>query len=155
MKDDEYLTYWGLKKGDAVTPDLVGPQRQPGPEDPDPWSWLTAHHQGRLDYETGRGCRSVAVLYAVADGQILFRLPDYNEIVHYAPGEQVTLEVDGARVVSDHPLTMNVTGTAALLESGQISVSCEDLFEESWPAEMSTRIIGLPLTTVQWVDPRV
>ncbi len=75
-----------------VSPRVAGDD----PPNGDPWAWLTEHHEGRLDYETGRGFRSVVVLYAIADGQILFRLPDYNDIVHYAPGERVTLEVDGA-----------------------------------------------------------
>ena len=58
-------------------------------------AWLCSHHEGRLGYQSGRGHRSVVVSYAVAGDQILVRLPDYNDIVHYAPGAEVSLDVDG------------------------------------------------------------
>ena len=44
-------------------------------------AWLCSHHEGRLGYQSGRGHRSVVVSYAIADDQILVRLPDYNDIV--------------------------------------------------------------------------
>ena len=90
--------------------------RDADPPKGDPWALLTEHREGRLDYETGRGFRSVVVLYAIADGQILFRLPDYNDIVHYAPGEQVTLEVDAEVTPSGDCTTVIVTGTAQLMD---------------------------------------
>ncbi len=114
------------------------------PPNADPWTWLAEHHEGRLDYETGRGLRSVVVLYAIADGQILFRLPDYNDIVHYAPGERVTLEVDGEITPSGDTTTVIVTGTARLMEIEQIGVVADAVFEEPWPPEVRTSIIGLP-----------
>ena len=58
-------------------------------------AWLCSHHEGRFGYQSGRGHRSVVVSYAVAGDQILVRLPDYNDIVHYAPGAEVSLDVDG------------------------------------------------------------
>ena len=48
--------------------------------------WLQEHHEGRLGYLSGRGPRSVVVSYAVADDEILMRVPDYNDIAQYAPG---------------------------------------------------------------------
>jgi hypothetical protein len=119
---------------------------QPGSGEPtgDPWAWLTEHHEGRLDYESGRGFRSVVVLYAIADGQILFRLPDYNDIVHYAPGERITLEVDGAVTPSGDSTTVIVTGTARLVEIEQMGIAVDAVFDEPWPPEVRTSIIGLP-----------
>ena len=58
-------------------------------------AWICSHHEGRFGYQSGRGHRSVVVSYAVAGDQILVRLPDYNDIVHYAPGSEVSLDVDG------------------------------------------------------------
>ena len=130
------------------------PTTQPGTGEPngDPWAWLTEHHEGRLDVQTGRGFRSMVVLYAVANGQILFRLPDYNDIVHYAPGEQVTLEVDGAVTPAGDSATVIVTGTAQLLEIDQMDIKPDAVFDEPWPAEVSTSIIGLPPNDVLMIN---
>ena len=73
-------------------------------------AWLCSHHEGRLGYQTGKGPRSVVVSYAVAGDQILVRLPDYNDIVHYAPGSEVSLDVDGTPAA--HRETVVVTGRA-------------------------------------------
>jgi len=121
-------------------PELAGDDPPTG----DPWALLTEHHEGRLDYETGRGFRSVVVLYAIADGQILFRLPDYNDIVHYAPGERVTLEVDAAVTPSGDCTTVIVTGTAQLMEIEQMGITADAVFDEPWPPDVTTSIIGLP-----------
>ena len=118
----------------------------------DPRSWLIENHEGRLGYQTGRGQRSVVVLFAVSDDQILLRLPDYNDIVHYAPGERVTLEVDGPQTSPDHPVTVCVTGTAQLLDADQLPIPSEDLFEESWPPGIATYVIGLPMEFVRLVE---
>ena len=74
---------------------------------------LWSHHEGRLGYQSGKGPRSVVVSYAVAEDQILVRLPDYNDIVHYAPGSEVSLDVDGGTPAA-HRETVVVTGKAAL-----------------------------------------
>ena len=94
----------------------------------------------------------MVVLYAVAAGQILMRLPDYNDIVHYAPGEQVTLEVAGAVTPTGDLGTVTVTGTARLLGSEQIESRAT---RSSWNRGLrsSTSIIGLPLDDVRLIEP--
>src|SRR4051794_20112217 len=49
-------------------------------------AWLGKRSQGRLGHLTGRGPRSTVVGYTVTDDQVVFRLPEYNEICQYAPG---------------------------------------------------------------------
>ena len=120
----------------------------------DPTTWLTTQHEGRLDYQTGRGFRSVVVMYAVAGDQILFRVPDYNDIAHFASGEQVTLEVDAPQSTPQHPLTLCVTGRARLLRADQLPVPPDQLFQEPWPAGVATSIIGFPMEIVWVVDPQ-
>jgi hypothetical protein len=117
--------------------------------DGDPRAWLRDHREGRLGYQTGRGPRAVVVLYAVAEGQILMRLPDYNDIVHYAPGAQVTLEVAGAVTPTGDRGTVTVTGTAQLVGSEQIQLESDAVFVEPWPAGVRTSIIGLPIEDVR------
>jgi hypothetical protein len=111
--------------------------------------WLTSHREGRLGYHTGRGPRSVVVSYAVADEQIMFRLPDYNDIVHYAPGERVTLEVESGRPVVGDFGTVRVTGEATLAPAEMPRTLPGTGFEEQWPAGVSTTVICLPLTEVE------
>ena len=81
------------------------------------------------------------------------RLPDYNDIVHYAPGERVTLEVAGAVTPSGDRGTVTVTGTAHVFGSEQIDIECDAVFAEPWPAGVSTSIIGLPLDDVRLIEP--
>ena len=56
-------------------------------------SSLSNHDEGRLSYPTGRCPRAVVVCYAVTDDQVVFLLPEYNEICQYAPGRQITMHV--------------------------------------------------------------
>ena len=58
-------------------------------------AWLSSHDVGRLSYLSGRGPRSVVVLYELADDEIVMRLPDYHDAAHYAPGAEVRLDVEG------------------------------------------------------------
>ena len=58
-------------------------------------AWLSSHDVGRLSYLSGRGPRSVVVLYELADDEIVMRLPDYHDAAHYAPGAEVLLDVEG------------------------------------------------------------
>lgn len=115
--------------------------------------WLSSHREGRLAYPTGRGPRSVVVSYAVREEHVLFRLPDYNDIVHYAPGQHVTLEVDGDRPVAGSPPaaaeTVTVTGQAQLATPQDGPTVTEADFEEQWPSSVSTRVICLPMTEVE------
>src|SRR5881398_1992537 len=48
-------------------------------------SWLADHQEGRLDYRTGRGPRSLVVRYAVRADAVLVRVPTYNDLLQYAP----------------------------------------------------------------------
>jgi hypothetical protein len=120
--------------------------------------WLSQHHEGRLGYVSGRGPRSVVVIYALVDNQILLQVPEYNEITQYAPGAKVSLAID-AEV---EPMSVNwagrtinaitVTGTAALAsERGRWSTAA-GLFEESWPAGIRTSIVSLPLTGLEVLE---
>ena len=116
-------------------------------------AWLCSHHEGRLGYRSGKGPRSVVVSYAVAGDQILVRLPDYNDIVHYAPGCEVSLDVDGGTPAA-HRETVVVTGKAALAESGQKPLIDQTAFQEEWPADVPTSIICVPLTAIEGFELR-
>jgi hypothetical protein len=113
--------------------------------------WLEQHRQGRLGYLSGRGPRSVVVSYAVVGDQILVKVPDYNDIAHYAPGAQVTLAVDGK---IDHTAVIeevSVTGTAGH-QDGNVAVPGDAVqFDESWPAAIKTSVVTLPLTGMEGV----
>ncbi len=116
-------------------------------------AWLCSHHEGRLGYQSGRGHRQVVVSYSVADDQILVKLPDYNDIVRYAPGSQISLDVDGGTAAA-HRETVIVTGTAALADSGQRPLIDQAAFAEDWPSDVRTSIICLPLNTVEGFELR-
>jgi nitroimidazol reductase NimA-like FMN-containing flavoprotein (pyridoxamine 5'-phosphate oxidase superfamily) len=110
--------------------------------------WLTSHRQGRLGYSSGRGPRSVVVNYSVADEQIVVRVPDYNDIAHYAPGSPVTFDVeDDPAEPAARPEAVSVSGTAALVdhadELGGVT------FAESWPEGVTTAVVRVPLTAVE------
>jgi hypothetical protein len=111
-------------------------------------AWLSSHREGRLGYQSGRGHRSVVVLYAVAGDQILVRLPDYNEIVRYAPGAEISLDVDGGTPAA-HRETVIVTGTAELAEGAKSPLIDQAAFQEDWPSDVKTSIICLPLDAVE------
>jgi hypothetical protein len=116
-------------------------------------AWVCSHHEGRLGYQSGRGHRSVVVFYAVAGDQILVRLPDYNDIVRYAPGAEISLAVDGGTPAA-HRETVTVTGTAELAESTHRPLIDQAAFEEDWPPDVRTSVICLPLNTVEGFELR-
>jgi hypothetical protein len=116
-------------------------------------AWVGSHHEGRLGYQSGRGHRSVVVFYAVAGDQILVRLPDYNDIVHYAPGAEISLAVEGGTPAA-HRETVTVTGTAELAENTQRPLIGQAAFEEDWPSDVRTSVICLPLNTVEGFELR-
>jgi hypothetical protein len=116
-------------------------------------AWVCSHHEGRLGYQSGRGHRSVVVFYAVAGNQILVRLPDYNDIVRYAPGAEISLAVDGGTPAA-HRETVTVTGTAELAESTHRPLIDQAAFEEDWPSDVRTSVICLPLNTVEGFELR-
>lgn len=110
--------------------------------------WLSSHREGRMGYSSGRGPRSVVVSYAMAGNQIIVRVPDYNDIAHYAPGAPVTFDVeDDQAEPAPRPETVSVFGTAELVdqpdELGRVD------FAESWPDGVSTAVVSLPITAVE------
>jgi hypothetical protein len=93
------------------------------------------------------------VSYAVAEDQILVRLPDYNDIVHYAPGSEVRLDVEGGTPAA-HRETVVVTGKAALAENGQRPLIDQTPFQEEWPPDVRTSIICVPFTAIEGFELR-
>jgi hypothetical protein len=100
---------------------------------------LSSHREGYLHYQTGRGPRCLAVTYAVAGDYVLLRLPEYNDLGHYAPGRPVVLEVPDP----DQDLQVEVVAQAA---GSQHSALIEQTrFPEPVPDGVETRVICLPL----------
>ncbi|HET9646674.1 MAG TPA: pyridoxamine 5'-phosphate oxidase family protein [Microlunatus sp.] len=114
-------------------------------------SWLIQHHEGRLDYRTGRGPRSLVVRYAVDSDAVLVRVPTFNDLLQYAPGESVTLEVDD-RVALDSVApggaiqtgfeSVHVTGTATIVDSAPPALA------DDWPADLPTKVISVPIQRI-------
>ena len=77
-------------------------------------AWLSSHDEGHLSYLSGRGHRSVAVLYELANDEVVMRLPDYHDAAHYAPGAEVRLDVEG--VGNDGLEAVRVEGRAMLAD---------------------------------------
>ena len=111
--------------------------------------WLSSHREGRLGYQTGRGPQSVVVSYALADEQVVFQLPDYNDIVHYATGERVTLEVDGLAPAAGQFETVTVTGQAQRANTQDGPTIGRSHLAEQWPTGVSTTVICLAMTDVE------
>jgi nitroimidazol reductase NimA-like FMN-containing flavoprotein (pyridoxamine 5'-phosphate oxidase superfamily) len=116
-------------------------------------AWLCSHHEGRLGYQSGKGPRCVVVSYAVAGDQVLVRLPDYNDIVHYAPGSEVSLDVEGGTPAA-HREAVTVTGTAELAESDKRPLIDQAAFQEDWPSDVRTSVICLPLSKLEGFELR-
>lgn len=104
-------------------------------------TWLSRHHEGRIDYRTGRGARSLVVRYAVQADAVLVRVPTYNDLLQYAPGESVTLEVE-ERCAPDTFETVTVTGMASLLDT-RVGALAED-----WPKDLPTDVIRVPIQRI-------
>jgi hypothetical protein len=109
-------------------------------------SLLGEGSQGRLGHQTGRGPRAAVVRYAVTDDQVVFRLPEYNEICQYAPGRQITLNV--SRVCANTRTEVIVTGVGFVPENSADLLASVDL-AETWPPGISTYIICLDLAVVE------
>jgi ketosteroid isomerase-like protein len=103
---------------------------------------LCRQREGRLSYNSDRGRQTVVVGYAVADGHIVMRLPDYNEIPRYAPGSEVTIEVDGDPGCPD---AVQVTGIADWGRCHEPSLD-RDPGAETWPDGVGTSVVCLPYT---------
>ena len=108
--------------------------------------WLGNRHEGRLGHQTGRGARTVVVNYAVTDSQLLFRLPEYNEICQYAPGREITMRV--CSLSDNHTSTeVVVTGVGYLEDDRAHGAGSVDLTEH-WPTGVSTHLVCLDLADV-------
>ena len=72
-----------------------------------------------------------------------------NDVVHYAPGDQISLVVDGTSTKGFKTVTM--VGSARLA-GGDVPSEHDDVqLDEPWPAGVSTKVIRLPITTVSGV----
>ncbi|HET9647325.1 MAG TPA: hypothetical protein VFP34_03735 [Microlunatus sp.] len=112
---------------------------------------MSSRLEGRLGYLSGRGGRSVVVRYAVTDDEIMFLIPDYNEIAQYAPGHRVTLRIDAGRTAATSPRheTMSVTGTAHLADVQQAAAVARTDFSEAWPEGVATWVLCLPIDQIE------
>ena len=103
---------------------------------------LSRHREGHLHYQTGRGPRCLAVTYAVADDYVLLRLPEYNDLGHYAPGRPVVLEVP------DPHHGLQVEGVAQVAGPEHTELIDRTRFPEPVPTGVASRVICLPLAAV-------
>ncbi len=103
--------------------------------------WLARHEEGRLGCRTGRGWRSVLVRYVPAEGELLVQLPDYNDIVRYAPGRPIVFEVSG-RQRDGLQETVAVLCEPYVVDSEHIPA--DRPFDEHWPDDLAVSIIALP-----------
>ena len=109
-------------------------------------NWLESHRCGRLGFMSGRGPRSVAVCYAVRSDTVVLRVGEYNDIAHYAPDAQVTLEVDGFAPDSNGVTefeTVTLAGRATRAGPDDAPDGCE-----VWPDGVATTVISIPLESL-------
>jgi hypothetical protein len=111
-------------------------------------AWLGKRSLGRLGHLTGRGPRSTVVGYTVTDSQVIFRLPEYNEICQYAPGRPITLRVDCAAAGTQSRTQVVVTGVGRTPDHEEDLVAVVDLLEE-WPSSVATHLLCLDLAVVE------
>ena len=104
------------------------------------------HDEGRLGYQTGRGPRAVAVIYAVTDDQVVSRVPEYNEICQYAPGRQITRRVSAH--TTDTFTEVVVAGIGHLADDQARIAETTDL-PEHWPTGVSTHLVCLDLADLE------
>jgi len=113
-------------------------------------SCLATSHEGRLGYLSGRGHRRVVTRYVLSGDHIIFRVPDYNDAAHYAPGAVVSLVVEGtSETVGDHR-SVRVSGRATLV-SPDVVLPTQEKHLDRWPPEVATSLIRLPLASVSGV----
>jgi hypothetical protein len=86
--------------------------------------------------------------YAATDDQVVFRVPEYNEICQYAPGCPITLSVDCGGVGTHSRTEVVVTGVGHPPELEEDLAEAVDLLEE-WPSSVSTHLICLDLAVIE------
>ena len=110
-------------------------------------SWLLSYTEGRLGYLSGRGPRWVVVCNAPSpDDKIVLRVPESNEIRQYAPGDRVTLDVDGMTPLG-YRHTVGVSGRTEVLPNPSVR-ALNGWSGESWPTSISTSIVASPVEEV-------
>ena len=80
--------------------------------------------------------------YTVAGDYVLLRLPEYNDVSHYAPGRPVVLEVP------DSDQNLQVEGVAQVAGPQHQALIERTRFPEPIPAGVESRVICLPLAGV-------
>ena len=111
-------------------------------------AWLSSHDVGRLSYLSGRGPRSVVVLYELADDEIVMRLPDYHDAAHYAPGAEVRLDVEGVGNAGRD--AVRVVGRALLADRATLAAPHgvgSELRDEA--SSVAISVVCLPLRHVE------
>ena len=111
-------------------------------------AWLSSHDEGRLSYLSGRGPRSVVVLYELENDEVVMRLPDYHDAAHYAPGTEVRLDVEGAGNAG--PDAVRVVGRAVVADPAP--TAAPDGIGPEFHDEASkgaTSVVCLPLSHVE------
>ena len=96
----------------------------------------------------------MVVSYAVTDDQVVFRLPEYNEIRQYAPGRQITLNVSWVCASSHIRTELVVTGIGFIPEHQASLLAAVD-FVEGWPPGISTQLMCLDLAAVEGTTQRL
>lgn len=111
-------------------------------------AWLSSHDEGRLGYLSGRGPRSVVVLYELADDEIIMRLPDYHDAAHYAPGAEVRLDVEGVENAGRD--AVRVVGRALLADRATLAAAHGlDPEAEYEASRVAISVVCLPLGDVE------
>jgi hypothetical protein len=111
-------------------------------------AWLSSHDEGRLSYLSGRGPRSVVVLYSLADRHIVMRLPDYHDAAHYAPGAEVHLDVEGVGEAGRD--AVRVVGRAVLAGSAPMGVADDTgAGLDDGASTMVTSVVCLPISHIE------
>ena len=111
-------------------------------------AWLSSHDEGRLSYLSGRGPRSVVVLYELANDKFVMRLPDYHDAAHYAPGTEVRLDVEGVGNASLE--AVRVEGRAVLADPAPTAAPDgigPELRDEA--SSVAISVVCLPLSHVE------
>ena len=110
-------------------------------------AWLSSHHEGRLSYLSGRGSRSVVVLYTLADQGIVMRLPDYHDAAHYAPGAEVRFDVEGVGAASQD--AVHVRGRAVLADHALFGAAQDGVIDvQQEESNAATLVVCLPISQI-------
>lgn len=111
---------------------------------------LAGEHEAQLGYATGHGQRHLVVRYALCDGRLVFRLPEYSSALGYAPNQPVTMEVPVRDERGGSRGHLVVSGTASVV-SGANRTDADSVLDEHWPDGIVTRILAVPTTEVELV----